>query len=118
MANLGNLQGDLFSRGFSKLNESYYFFSIAANKEKDFTKALNTLGQSGHISSVKQVLDQWATIDDFKAKQKALNNADFSKVTLSIANALIAFTKKGLDKVSVMKINSYKIAYYIRYKSA
>ena len=107
MANLGNLQGDLFSRGFSKLNETYYFFSIAPNKEKDFTKALNTLGKSGQISSLKTVLDQWTIIDFIRAKQRVQRNADFSSIIVPVANALIAFTKQGLDKVSIVITRSY-----------
>ncbi|KAL9045577.1 MAG: hypothetical protein Q9214_001401 [Letrouitia sp. 1 TL-2023] len=99
MVNLENIQGDLFSRGFPKLNETYYFFSIVPNQEKDFTKALNVLGKSRLISSLKEVLDHWARIDEFKAKQHAQPSVDFSSVTIPMANALIAFTKKGLDKI-------------------
>ena len=55
--NLVNMQGGLFSRGFLKYNETYYFFSIVSGKEKDFSKALATLGKSGQISSLKKVLE-------------------------------------------------------------
>jgi hypothetical protein len=65
--NLDNVQGDTFSRGFPKIKETYYFFSIATSKEKDFTKALNKLATSGHISNLTKVLADWKKIDDAKA---------------------------------------------------
>ena len=87
---LDNVQGDLFSRGFPKINEMYYFFTIAPNKERDFSKALAILGSSGKIATLKTVLDDWRRID--------ANPTD----VIPMANALIAFSKKGLDKVNML----------------
>ena len=93
--NLANLQGDLFSRGFPKYNETYYFFSIVVGKEKDFTRALTALKQSQAISSLEKVLNDWKTIADTNANR----NVDGKKI-LPLTNALIAFSKKGLERVS------------------
>ena len=87
--NLANMQGDLFSRGFPKYNETYYFFSIMPGKEKDFSKALAALGKSGQISSLEKVREDWCKIGDSE------------NVIVPVSNALIAFSKIGLDKVSI-----------------
>ena len=85
------LQGDLFSRGFPKINEVYYFFSIALDQEKAFTKALATLGRSDQISSLTKVLADWDKVD-----------AAGKDVLVPLSNALIAFSMKGLEKVSTL----------------
>ena len=99
---LDNVQGDLFSRGFPKFYESYYFFSIVQDKEKDFCKALKILvsEKDKHISSLTKVLADWAKVDDV-----ARNNREdpAHKKFIPTSNALIAFTKRGLDKVSVRR---------------
>ncbi|KAL8788622.1 MAG: hypothetical protein Q9195_007217 [Heterodermia aff. obscurata] len=95
---LNNVQGDLFSRGFPKYNESYYFFSIASEKERDFCKALKTLvsDKDKHISSLAKVLADWAQIDGVTKK----NREDPShRQIIPTSNALIAFTKGGLNKI-------------------
>lgn len=96
---LDNVQGDLFSRGFPKYSESYYFFSIVSDKEKDFCKALKTLvsEKDKHISSLAKVIADWSKIDDV-AKKNRENPSH--KQFIPTSNALIAFTKRGLDKVS------------------
>jgi hypothetical protein len=91
--NLENIQGDTFNRGFPKVNETFYFFSIAPGKEKEFTKALAALGKSGQISSLKKVLADWVKVD-----------AAAKNDIIAISNALIAFSKLGLDKVCISKI--------------
>lgn len=93
--NLDNVQGDTFSRGFPKIKETYYFFSIATSKEKDFTKALNKLATSGHISNLTKVLADWKKIDE-----AAVKDANFKETIVDVSNALIAFSKTGLERVS------------------
>ena len=95
---LDNVQGDLFSRGFPKYYESYYFFSIVQGKEKDFCKALKALvsEKDKHISSLTKVIADWAKIDGV-AKHNRENPSH--KQFIPTSNALIAFTKRGLDKV-------------------
>ena len=95
---LDNVQGDLFNRGFPKFNESYYFFSIAQGEEKNFCKALKTLvsEKDKYISSLTKALADWAVVDEAAKK----NREDPShKEFIPISNALIAFTKRGLDRV-------------------
>lgn len=88
--NLANIQGDLISHGFPKSHETYYFFSIAPGKEKDFTKALAALGKSGQISSLDKVRGDWCRIEHRRCGE-----------TIPVSNALIAFSKTGLDAVSI-----------------
>lgn len=88
---LANLQGDLFSRGFPKYHETYYFFNIVKGQEKAFSEALATLGKSGEISSLEKVLEEWRKID----------GKDSRDVIFHIANALIAFSMPGLDTASI-----------------
>ena len=83
-----NVQGDLFSRGFPKIHETYYFFSIIAGKEKEFTQKLAVLGKSGQISNLTKVLADWKKIDS--RPQGAI---------IDVSNALIAFSMKGLEKI-------------------
>lgn len=97
--NRDNVQGDAFSRGFSKKAETYYLFSIATNKEKDFTKALNKLATQSHISSLTKALADWDAIDKQKEADKKAKAKTETEVPVS--NALIAFTKAGLDRVSM-----------------
>ena len=105
--NLANVQGDLFSRGFPKYNETYYFFTIMPGKEKDFSKALAALGKSGQISSLEKVREDWRTIGDSD-----------DNVIVPVSNALIAFSKIGLDKVSIQTGISSVNAHWSRSKLA
>ena len=84
--NLDNVQGDLFSRGFPKIHETYYFFSIL--KEKEFPQRLAALGKSGQISNLTKVMDHWKVVDA-RAQGEIIN----------VSNALIAFSMKGLSKI-------------------
>ena len=86
------------------MNETYYFFSITKGKENGFTKALNKLTTSGHFSTLTNVISQWGLIDQLKADQKVQGNTDSPKEILPVANALIAFTMEGLDRVSNVTI--------------
>ena len=100
--NLENVQGDLFSRGFPKYHEVYYLFSIVSGKEKEFSKALKTLvsEKDKHISSLTKVLADWAKVDGAAKKNRAIDDPA-EKDIVDTSNALIAFSKRGLDKVSV-----------------
>ena len=105
--NLEDLQGDLFNRGFPKFNESYYFFHIVTGKEKEFVQKVKNLvsGDEKHISSLKKVLADWKSVDA-AAKTNRENRAKGNNAKLEIVdtqNALIAFSKSGLDKVSVQR---------------
>ncbi|KAI9656915.1 MAG: hypothetical protein M1831_004463 [Alyxoria varia] len=99
---LDNVQGDLFSRGFPKFHEVYYFFSIVPGKEKDFSKALKTLvsEKDKYISSLTKVLADWAEVDAAAEKNRDIE-VNAKKEFIPTSNALIAFSKRGLDKIQV-----------------
>ena len=98
---LDDVQGDLFSRGFPKFNEVYYFFHIASGKEKEFCQKLKMLvsGEEKHISSINKVLDDWKQIDAARAKNRTIDDSA-EKEWVTTVNTLIAFAKPGLDRVS------------------
>ena len=98
---LDNVQGDLFSRGFPKFNETYYFFSIVPGKEKDFSKALKILvsEKDKYISTLTKSLADWAKVDA-AAKRNHTKEKGAEKEIVLTSNALIAFSKRGLDKVT------------------
>ena len=100
--NLEDLQGDLFSRGFPKFHEVYYFFNIQESKE--FARKVKTLvtGEDKHISSLKKVLKDWEEVDTAAVKNRANRQAknDAPLEIVPTVNALIAFSKSGLDQVS------------------
>ena len=100
--NLDDLQGDLFNRGFPKFHEVYYFFHILSGKEKEFCQKVKNLvsGEDKHISSLKKVLKDWERVDETVRKNRAESNAANRKIEPTL-NALIAFSKSGLDRVSV-----------------
>ena len=100
--NLDDMQGDLFSRGFPKFHEVYYFFHIVSGKEKEFSQKVKSLvsGNDKHISSLKKVLEDWKVVDAAAAKNRATDYAAKMEI-VPTSNALIAFSKSGLDKVSV-----------------
>ena len=105
---LDNIQGDLFSRGFPKFHEVYYLFSIVPGKEKEFSKALKTLvsEKDKYISSLTKVLADWTNVDAAAKKNRTIEEPA-QKEIVPISNALIAFSKRGLDKVSVSTIKFY-----------
>ena len=100
---LDNVQGDLFSRGFPKFNEVYYFFSIARGKEKDFTKALKrlVLDKDKHISSLTKALGDWDIVNQAATENRAIEDVTQKKI-VPMSNALIAFSALGLHKVSIL----------------
>ena len=99
--NRHDVQGDLFSRGFPKFNEVYYFFHIKSGKEKEFCQKVKTLvsGEEKHISSIDKVLEDWKQVDAAAAKNRTTDDPA-KKEWVSTVNALIAFSKPGLDNVS------------------
>ena len=99
--NRDDVQGDLFSRGFPKFNEVYYFFHIRAGKEKEFSQKVKLLvsGEEKHISSINKVLEDWKKVDAAAAKNHATDDPA-QKEWVPTSNALIAFSKPGLDRVS------------------
>ena len=103
--NLEDLQGDLFSRGFPKFHEVYYFFHIPKTKEVEFAQKVKNLvsGADKHISSLKKVLEDWKKVDVAAVKNRASRaaNHDAPQEIVPTLNALIAFSKSGLDQVSV-----------------
>ena len=103
--NLDDVQGDLWNRGFPKFNEVYYFFSIVTGKEREFSKALKNLvsEKDKHISSLTKALADWAKVDGAAKKNRLVEN-HAEKEIVSTSNALIAFTKAGLDKVSIQPL--------------
>jgi hypothetical protein len=99
---LENIQGDVWSKGFPKYNETYYFFGIdetkAANGE--FSKALAGLFSHSPplISYLQKVKDDW---DKINAEKKDAENKKREVEKLPMKNALIAFTITGLQIVSI-----------------
>ena len=94
------MQGDLFSRGFPKYDETYYFFSITdiAVNGKQFHQLLPDLATK-EISTLQKVLNDWTNIDDQRPKPDPVN---FRATSLAKSNALIAFSMVGLNKVSAV----------------
>ena len=101
------MQGDLFSRGFPKYHETYYFFSIVLGKEKEFSKALAVLAKSDQISSLTKVREDWCAIDHRTPG-----------VVIPISNALIALSKSGLDRVSIVRPTIIMAANLSRFRLA
>ncbi|CAO2652321.1 Nn.00g006040.m01.CDS01 [Neocucurbitaria sp. VM-36] len=91
--NKNDVQGDVWSKGFAKFNETYYFFSIADQKQKIFSQCLKKLaaqsGDASLITSISQAQKDRETAD--------AANARHDKALLS--NALIAFTRTGLEAI-------------------
>ena len=125
-----NIQGDTFSRGFPKFDETFYFFEITDAKagQKQFHELLPEMAKkdSNMISTLEKVLADWKEVDDDKVKRKAAAdkraddlraagqtvieeaNPDFRKNSLPKSNALIAFSMAGLNKVSYVAIGMLK----------
>ena len=94
--NLKNIQGDLYSKGFPKFNETYYFFTIG--KPKDFSKALKQLVEKNEISTLETVQAEWGKIELNEDENKKQNKTEPTK------DALIAFSMQGLRKASVFRL--------------
>jgi len=95
------IQGDIWSKGFPKFNETYYLFSIATGVEnaKAFAQCLRTLAthQPPLISNLNKAKE-----DQRKVAAELANARKESRArnTIPVPNALIAFTGKGLEVVS------------------
>jgi hypothetical protein len=94
LGDLNDIQGDLWSKGFPKYNETYYLFTIQL--ATDFARALRTMvTQQPHlISNLPTVKSNWAEITQHKASPEPETGK------LPMPNALVAFTYKGLETVS------------------
>ena len=112
-ARLHDVQGDIWSKGFPKYNETYYFFSI--EKGVEFTYCLRELlkGERPLISNLARVKKDQEDIaaDKKKAEDKAIAEGKTAKdavITVkNLANALIAFSHEGLETVSYQPIASH-----------
>ncbi len=102
---LNNLQGDLWSRGFPKYDETFYFFTITdvTANNKQFHQLLPDLVAKKEISTLKKVKDDWREIADWeKTNGVPKPNVNFRENSLAKSNALIAFSMAGLKKVSAV----------------
>jgi hypothetical protein len=93
--NLDNVQGDVWSEGFKKLNETYYFFRITSGKELDFSQSLGVL--------MKQDPPLISNLTEAKKRRDLANENHKQKKIAPIANALIAFSFPGLEAVRIYK---------------
>ncbi|KAK3312172.1 hypothetical protein B0H66DRAFT_395117 [Apodospora peruviana] len=91
---LEDIQGDIWSKGFPKDNETYYLFQI--KHPADFARCLRKLvtDQPHLIPNLNMVKVNWAEI---KAEKKRADAHKEQPKRLPMANALIAFTYKGLE---------------------
>lgn len=102
---LDNIQGDVWSKGFPKFYETYYFFTIKPDNVKLFAQSLKELVTQPNplISTLRKVKKDQAVIRERKKKAAAVaERSDTPRKDdslLPIANALIAFTRQGLDAV-------------------
>lgn len=98
---LDDIQGDIWSKGFPKYYETYYFFSISRSNVKLFSQCLKDLATHSPplISTLRKVKGDCKHISDEKEKASAsVGNVKIQKIPVS--NALIAFTSEGLKLVS------------------
>jgi hypothetical protein len=98
---LDTIQGDIWSRGFPKYYETYYFFSIAPGEPnaKAFARCLRNLAmhQPELISTLRKVKEDH---DDISSEKEEARAGSRKANTIPVANALIAFTSRGLQAVS------------------
>ena len=107
---LDTIQGDVWSKGFPKYYETYYFFSINSSNTKIFAKCLNDLATKSPplISSLRKVRDDRVRIDEetkaaiAEARGRGIPEEQIIPPRIPISNALIAFTSKGLKIVSYL----------------
>ena len=120
---LDNIQGDIWSKGFPKFYETYYFFSI--ENAKLFAQCLNNLATHSPplISTLRKVKDDQVRIAKAKeeaveaAKRKGIPEKDVIPPKIPISDALIAFTSKGLKAVSyLLKSIHHQVLNCLRYK--
>ena len=108
---LDNIQGDIWSKGFPKYYEKYYFFAINRDNAKLFPQCMQDLFTQSPplISSLRKVKKDQADLQEQKkrvlAEAKGSGNLVKDVSLVPVANALIAFTRKGLDAVrSLLKV--------------
>jgi hypothetical protein len=106
---LENIQGDIWSKGFPKYYEIYYYFLISDTKL--FSKCLP--GLTAHsaqspslISTLEMVRGDQAKItakraEVAKARGIPEEDVDLPQDKISMSNALIAFSGEGLQVVSL-----------------
>ena len=108
-----NIQGDTFSKGFPKDFETFYFFTITDNQQsgKKFPSLLADVAKT-QISTLDTILAEWTLIDGDKEFDKnrpenvGLKTSDKnfkSSDPRPFSDALIAFSMKGLKKVTAHK---------------
>ena len=108
-----DIQGDIWSKGFPKYYETYYFFSI--EKAAEFTYCLKELlkGERPLISNLARVKKDQEDIaaNKKKAEDKAIAEGKTAKdaviIVKDLANALIAFSSDGLQIVSYPPMASH-----------
>jgi hypothetical protein len=121
---LDNIQGDIWSKGFPKYYETYYFFSIKDSNEKLFAQCLKDLATRSPplISTLRKVRDDQGRISEHKkavaeAKRRGIPEKDVILPKIPVSNALIAFTFKGLKAVSCpIKGIHHQVLNCLRYK--
>lgn len=114
---LDNIQGDIWSRGFPKFYETYYFFSI--ENAKLFAPCLKNLVTHSPplISSLRKVKDDQERIAKAKVEEAKRQGIPEKDVRIPVSNALIAFTSKGLQTVSYpIKSTHQKVLNCLSYK--
>ena len=88
---LSNIQGDILLDGLPKRNESFFLFTIADDQVQAFCQSLPKVAE--HIVDCEHTKAIRARIAQDKA-----NNKDGDLI--STVGACVAFSRRGLDKVS------------------
>ena len=102
---LDNVQGDIWSKGFPKFYETYYFFAIKQENKKLFARSIRELFAQPKplISSLRTVKEDQARIQGRKEQAAAVarisGSPEKDESLMPVSNALIAFTREGLDAV-------------------
>jgi hypothetical protein len=105
---LDNIQGDIWSKGFPKYYETYYFFSIKTpppNEKNLFSQCLKNLATQSPrlISTLRMVREDHNRISTRRKEEAIKQSIPEKRVVLPeipMSNALIAFTIKGLQAVN------------------
>ena len=106
-AQLQNIQGDIWSQGFPKYHETYYFFTIKPDNEKIFAGCLKKLVEDptpliSNLQKVKEDQKRIKSQTDQPGPVAGNSGAQgIGKPLLPVKNALIAFTSKGLNAVRI-----------------
>jgi hypothetical protein len=113
------VQGDIWSKGLSKFNETYFFFHI--ENPLQFTKNLRRLasktGDAALISTLTKAEKDQNNVALRHAEQlKAKSENTTVPKDLDVSGAVIAFTRLGLEAVSTLIGVSNSIAHIARFK--